>query len=147
MSFEEIFPNERLRHARYLKGWTQSDLAAALDTDFETVSRWERGIALPSPFYREKLCDLFGKTAEELGLLVLLGEQLAPFPLVFLTSAYADAEQAFVSHLKEHLRAKGITIWSSRTVRRHGAENKRKALQEAIRAAQVILLIISPEAR
>jgi len=52
MSFEEIFPNERLRHARYLKGWTQSDLAAALDTDFETVSRWERGIAVPSLFYQ-----------------------------------------------------------------------------------------------
>src|SRR2546423_7194248 len=147
MSFEETIPNERLRRARYLKEWTESDLAAALDTDFETVSRWERGIALPSHFYREKLCDLFGKTAEELGLRVLLDEQLTPFPLVFLTSAYADAEQAFVSHLKEHLRAKGITIWSSRTVRRHGAENKKKALQEAIRAAQVILLIISPEAR
>ena len=32
-------------------------------------------------------------------------------------------------------------------VRRHGAENKRKALQEVVRAAQVILLIVSPETR
>src|SRR3989440_4742874 len=147
MSFEEIFPNERLRHARYLKGWTQSDLAAALDTDFETVSRWERGIAVPGLFYREKLCELFAKSAEELGLDLALNEQLTPFPLVFLTSAYADAEQAFVAQLKAHLHVRGITIWSSRMVRRHGAENKRKALQEAVRAAQVILLIVTPETR
>jgi hypothetical protein len=31
------------------------------------VGRWERGEVLPSPYFRERLCPLFGKTAEELG--------------------------------------------------------------------------------
>jgi tetratricopeptide (TPR) repeat protein len=33
------------------------------------VSRWEQGLAVPYPYYREQLCVLYGKTAEELGLL------------------------------------------------------------------------------
>jgi tetratricopeptide (TPR) repeat protein len=33
------------------------------------VSRWELGKYPPSPFYQEKLCLLFGKTAQELGFL------------------------------------------------------------------------------
>jgi len=32
------------------------------------VSRWERGLTLPSPRYRQRLCTLFGKNAYELGL-------------------------------------------------------------------------------
>ncbi len=41
----------------------------------------------------------------------------------------------------------GVTVWSSRQISRHSTENRRKALQEAIRAAQAVLLIVSPEAR
>ena len=149
MTFKEIFPNERLRQARHLKGWTQSELAAALDTDFETVSRWERGVTLPSAFYREKLCQIFGNTAEELGLLPSANEStlLPPFPLVFLAAAYADAEHKFASLLKTHLQVNGITAWGSRTLKKQGEEDKRKALQKAISAAQVILLLVSPETR
>jgi len=33
------------------------------------VSRWERGKSMPGPFYREKLCTLFQKDAEELGFI------------------------------------------------------------------------------
>src|SRR5437764_141851 len=83
MLFEEHVPNERLRRVRHLEGWTQSELAERLDTDFETISRWERG----------------------------------------------------------------ITVLSTRTLRKQGAENQRKAWQEAIRTAQAVLLIASPEAR
>jgi hypothetical protein len=32
------------------------------------VSRWEQGLVVPFPFYRRRLCALFDKTAEELGL-------------------------------------------------------------------------------
>ena len=56
MLTEENVPNERLRRTRHLKGWTQSDLADAVGTDFETVSRWERGITMPSAYFREQLC-------------------------------------------------------------------------------------------
>jgi uncharacterized membrane protein len=33
------------------------------------VSRWERGYATPSPYFREHLCLLFEKSAQDLGLL------------------------------------------------------------------------------
>ena len=149
MLTEENVPNERLRRARHLKAWTQSDLAEAVGTDFETVSRWERGITMPSAYFREHLCRALQKTPEELGFVQSLDEPLAPStaPCVFLAAAYADAEREFTTHLKAHLQARGITILSSRTLRRQGAQNQSKALQEAIRTAQVVLVIASPEAR
>jgi transcriptional regulator with XRE-family HTH domain len=49
MNPEEVVPNERLRRARSLKGWSQAKLAEDVDTSFEMVSRWERGVTVPSP--------------------------------------------------------------------------------------------------
>lgn len=148
MSFEETIPNERLKRARYEQGWTQAELAEKVGTTFETVSRWERGTKAPSAYYRRKLCDVLGKSAEELGLLVTPDAPLAsgPSPCIFLSSAYNDAELKFVTTLRKELQARGITVWSSRTVRRQETRNKRNVLQEAIRAAQVVLLIASPRA-
>jgi predicted ATPase/DNA-binding CsgD family transcriptional regulator/transcriptional regulator with XRE-family HTH domain len=146
MSIEEIIPNERLKRARYQKGWTQAELAEKVGTTFETVSRWERGIKAPNAYYRRKLCEVLDKTAEELGLLA----DPSAFPIrgaspcLFLSSAYADAEHKFVVSLKTELQTQGVTIWSSRTIRRQETRNKRNVLQEAIRAAQVVLLIVSP---
>jgi len=149
MSFEEHVPNEHLRRARHRKGWTQCTLAEMLDTDFETVSRWERGISVPSAYFREKLCTILDKSAEELGLILDLKEPLIPSAssYVFLSSSYADAESKFIARLKVSFQARGIIILSARSIKRQGAENKRKALQEAIRAARAVLLIASPEAR
>ncbi len=149
MPFEENVPNEQLRRARHLKEWTQIELAERLGSDFETVSRWERGITVPNAYFREKLCRILGKTAEELELVLELQEPLIPHTssYVFLSSAYADAENEFLTHLKATLQARGITVLSNRALRRQGAENKRKALQETIRAAQAVLLIASPQAR
>lgn len=146
MNFEETFPNDRLKSARYQMGWTQAELAEKVGTTFETVSRWERGIKAPSAYFRRKLSEVFGKTAEELGLLVDPGAFPSSdlSPCVFLSSAYADAELKFVVSLKMELQNRGITIWSSRTVRRQETRNKRNVLQEAIRAVQVVLLIVSP---
>jgi transcriptional regulator with XRE-family HTH domain len=62
-------PNRRLKQARELRGWSQAKIAELIGTDATTVSRWERGLFFPTPYFREKLCVLFGKNAEELGLL------------------------------------------------------------------------------
>ncbi len=62
-------PNRRLKQERELRGWSQAKVAELIGTDATTVSRWERGLFLPTPFFRERLCVLFGKNAEELGLL------------------------------------------------------------------------------
>jgi predicted ATPase/DNA-binding NarL/FixJ family response regulator/transcriptional regulator with XRE-family HTH domain len=146
MNFEETIPNELLRRARYQMGLTQAELAERVGTTFETVSRWERGIKAPSAYYRRKLCDVFDKTAEELGLLAEPNVTLTPgkSPCVFFCSAYVDAENKFVVSLKTEIQNHGITIWSSRTIRRQDTRNKRTVLQEAIRAVQVVILIVSP---
>ena len=62
-------PNARLKQERNVRGWSQEDLAEKVGTTQKIVSRWERGISTPLPYYRQKLCQLFGKNAEELGFL------------------------------------------------------------------------------
>ncbi len=58
-----------LKVEREKRGWSLAKLAEVLGTTTRTVSRWEQGLAVPYPYYREQLCVLYGKTAEELGLL------------------------------------------------------------------------------
>lgn len=146
MNVEESIPNEKLRRARLQMGLTQAELAEKVGATFETVSRWERGIKAPGAYYRKKLCEVFGKTPEELGLLSDSGEfpVSSSTPCVFLSSAYADSELKLVVSLKAELQTRGITLWSSRAIRRQELRNKRNVLQEAIRASQVVLLIVSP---
>src|SRR5215469_5071906 len=62
-------PNVLLRHERQLRGWSQAHLAEQIDVPDYYISRWERGEVFPSPYYQQKLCEVFGKTAEELGML------------------------------------------------------------------------------
>jgi transcriptional regulator with XRE-family HTH domain len=69
-------PNVLLRHERQLRGWSQAHLAEQIDVPDYYISRWERGEVLPSPYYQQKLCQVFGKTAVELGML-----QTAPLAL------------------------------------------------------------------
>ena len=67
--------SERLRQERIRHNWRQQDLADQLGTTVITVKRWERGSQLPSSFFRQKLCDLFEKSAEELGFFL---EEVSP---------------------------------------------------------------------
>ena len=63
-------PNYLLRRARQERGWTQKDVADQIGAPLDlNVTRWERGTARPSAYYVHKLCELFGKSASELGLL------------------------------------------------------------------------------
>ncbi len=147
-SAEEFVPNERLRQARSLKGWSQAELAEQVGTSFEIVSRWERGVTAPSPYYRKRLCTVLGQTAGELGLLGSSPDALTslPSPLVFLASSHVDADKPIVSHLKTALQERGIALLSSRQISRQGKGKTRTSLREFVQAAQVILVIISPAA-
>jgi transcriptional regulator with XRE-family HTH domain/tetratricopeptide (TPR) repeat protein len=73
-------PNERLRRARVLRGWSQQRVADHVNAllgderaDRQLVYRWESGKRSPGPFYRERLCQVFKMSAEELGLVELAG--------------------------------------------------------------------------
>jgi peptide/nickel transport system substrate-binding protein len=148
-STEEFAPNERLRRARSLKGWSQTDLAEQVGTSFEMVSRWERGVTVPSIYYCERLCAVLGQSAEELGLLRGRSDAFTPLPspLVFLAFSYTDSEKPIVSHLKATLQERGLASWSSRQLSRQGTGNGRATLSEIVQAAQAILVIISPQSR
>ena len=63
-------PNNLLRMARLERGWTQKEVADRIGAPLDlNVTRWERGTAWPSAYYVQKLCELFGKSVSELGLL------------------------------------------------------------------------------
>lgn len=61
-------PRVRLTEARGARGWSQQEVADHIGTTYVNVSRWERGITRPSPYFRKKLCVLFGKSEPELDL-------------------------------------------------------------------------------
>src|SRR2546428_4397715 len=60
-------PNQRLKRARQQHGWSQEALAERIGAHEKNVSKWERGISSPGPYFQEKLCELFGMSAVELG--------------------------------------------------------------------------------
>ncbi len=63
-------PNYLLRRARLERGWSQKDVADRIGAPLDlNVTRWERGTANPSTHYVQKLCEIFGKSPSELGLL------------------------------------------------------------------------------
>src|SRR5438270_3209182 len=63
-------PNQLLRRARLERGWTQRAVAEFIGAPNDTmVTRWERGMAFPSAYYIERLCQLFELSPSELSLL------------------------------------------------------------------------------
>lgn len=64
----ESQPRVHLTEARNERGWSQQEVAESLGTTYVNVSRWERGVTRPSPYFRKKLSMLFGKTERELDL-------------------------------------------------------------------------------
>lgn len=61
-------PNHALREARLHHRWSQREVAHRLGTTTNNVSRWELGQTTPGPYFRDRLCVLFGKHPQELGL-------------------------------------------------------------------------------
>src|SRR5207302_10935741 len=84
---------ERLAQARYQRDWSQQELADLLGTTPLNISRWERGLTSPNPYFRHKLCTLFGLSELELGLRP--DPSLIPSPS--LSIAAGEAREAAVS--------------------------------------------------
>lgn len=59
----------RLKQERERRAWTQSEVAERIGSTQINISRWENGITIPSPYYRQRLGELFGKSVEELGFI------------------------------------------------------------------------------
>lgn len=54
---------DRIGRWRRAAGWSQAQLAAAVERDPSTVSRWESANRLPSAAMHSRLCRLFGRDA------------------------------------------------------------------------------------
>src|SRR2546421_2454820 len=67
-----------LKRERQVRGWSQEDVAARIGSDPKTVGRWERGLTFPSPYFQQRLVDLFGKD-KEVHLLLEYLRVLAPY--------------------------------------------------------------------
>jgi len=65
---ENCFSSLERIHVRIERNWQQQDLADQLGTTISTIQRWERGTQQPGAYFRVKLCTLFEKRAQELGL-------------------------------------------------------------------------------
>lgn len=61
-------PRLALTEARQRRGWSQLELAQKLGTTQANVSRWERGITTPGPYFRNKLHQLFRLGDQDLDL-------------------------------------------------------------------------------
>src|SRR5438034_11763448 len=61
-------PRWRLAEARIERKWSQQEVADLIGTTHVNISRWERDITRPNPYFRRKLCALFGKSEHELDL-------------------------------------------------------------------------------
>ena len=70
--------HQQLRRERERRSWSQADVATKLGVDVKTVNRWEHGSRRPFPYYRQLLCQLFEKNAEEFGLFEDLSEESMP---------------------------------------------------------------------
>lgn len=61
--------NEKLEREMRLRGWGPDKLAERVGVEARTVRNWLNGVTKPQPEFSTKLCEIFGKNAEELGLM------------------------------------------------------------------------------
>ena len=97
-------PNDALRYQRLLRGWSLQHVVDELcaigikangkkpGVNVDMVSSWERGVKTPSPYYREKLCLLYGIPANQLNLIPLGATQL-PTTLIFSRNLVDDMDK------------------------------------------------------
>jgi transcriptional regulator with XRE-family HTH domain len=82
--------HEQLMYERRLRGWSQEALADAIGGSPKTLGRWEQGTGLPSSYYQQRLVELFGKNAEELGLLEKAQPQVTSRPYRMRRTLHVD---------------------------------------------------------
>lgn len=75
-------PNDLLRRQRLLRGWSLDRLAEEIHrrgggADATQIGKWERGIRKPRPYYQEMLIEIYGVTADGLGLVERYEEEKA----------------------------------------------------------------------
>lgn len=123
-------PNRLLRQARERRGWTQGLVAEQIGASPLSVIRWEAGKTLPTPYYRQKLSQVFSLSLEELGLLPFTRET---------GDAVADTKQPSASWLVPFLSAPPIS-----SLHFIGRADEIAAVRENLQQARRIALVGIP---
>ena len=69
-------PKSRLQIEREIKGWSRKYVANEIQVSEYTIGQWERGEHVPYPEHIQKLCTLFDKNADALGLAGIPAEMI-----------------------------------------------------------------------
>ena len=91
---------ERERHA-----WTQSEVAERIGTTQINVSRWENGTTVPTPYFRQKLSELFNKNIQELGFIVENIEEVQIWNVPYRRNPFFTGREVILEHLYTVLRS------------------------------------------
>ena len=103
---KEALPNELLSYEREQHHWTQDEVAERIGApDGKMVGKWERGIIVPTPRYRQKLELLFKKSGHYLGFTRKGEIPFGIFPIVKIFSLL-DATLSFDNCI-QHYRLAG----------------------------------------
>jgi len=93
---KRVLFHEQLLRERKRRGWSQEKVAQLLAIDPKTVGRWERDETFPTLQLHSKLCQLFGKSAEDLGL--FLEENNIPHESDLSPTSEQESEVSHVPH-------------------------------------------------
>ena len=100
---KKLSGNSLLREARLGRGWSQQALADLVGTIPNIISRWENGTTFPSPYFRQRLCVVFGKTPAELGLVPPALQASGVWNVPVVRSPYFVGREALLALLHERL--------------------------------------------
>ncbi|HZO72732.1 MAG TPA: helix-turn-helix transcriptional regulator [Ktedonobacteraceae bacterium] len=67
----------RLSQARHKKHWTLEEASERVGVDVNTLHKWEKGKAIPRAYNLQRLCEVYGCSAEALGLEVEMQQSSA----------------------------------------------------------------------
>lgn len=127
----EVQPRTKLIEARGQRKLSQRQLAERIGTNYVNVSRWERGITRPGPYFRRKLSHLFGKTEEELDL-ALSGDT----PTTSLNTSTSNT--AAVLNVTASIHDASIPL--PPPVQLVGRENELAELRQGLRASESVAM-------
>ncbi len=123
--------NPRLREARVGRGWSQQELARQVGTTDIAISRWENGSTFPSPYFRQQLCAVFGKTPAELGLLPHSAHAPSIWTVPYARNPFFTGREQLLTRLHERLsRARTAALTQAQALYGLGGIGKTQAAAE-----------------
>lgn len=134
---EKRLPNERLRYERELRGWSQRTVAERVGTAEQVVNRWESGRHKPNRYFQTQLCELFGKSAKELGFMPA-EQEVSPLPSGSVKVQERESDQAvYRREAVKHIGSLGLAsftipnaLLSAQSLEQHLASRDLPSLNE-----------------